>query len=122
VPSTASSAAQEPIDEPTFSQCERTPAEIQGHIRARNSRIRACIMAERRRAPHAPMPGDLPITFVVDADGPVRGIAVDHRAYRTGPLATCVSQALSGSLLPSQGADCPASFALDLRHLAAHRR
>ncbi len=115
--------ASDPIpDEPTFSRCERAPAEIQGHIRRHNSRIHACIMAERRRVPGAPMPETLPITFVVDSNGPVRSIGVNHRAYRTGPLASCVARALGGSLLPSRGADCPAEFSLDLRRLQPVRR
>ncbi len=108
----------ESIDESSFSQCERTPEEIQGHIRKSWGRVNACIMAERQRAPNVPMPEDLPISFVIDAQGPIRNIAVEHRAYREGPLFVCVQKALYGALLPNDGADCPAQFALDLHKLA----
>lgn len=112
----------DPIEELSFSQCERLPAEITGHIRSRQARVRACILAERRRAPRVPLPDNLPISFVVDSSGPVRNIAVTHRAYRTGALATCVGKALSGSLAPSNGADCPAEFGIDLRGFMPTRR
>jgi hypothetical protein len=68
------------------------------------------------------MPDELPISFVLDSAGPVRNIAVSHRAYRTGPLASCVVTALAGSLSPSGGADCPAEFSVDLRGLLPQRR
>jgi hypothetical protein len=112
----------QPIDEPMFAQCERSPDEISGHIRARQARLRACILAERRRNPRVPMPDELPISFVLDSAGPVRNITVNHRAYRTGPLASCVATALSGRLSPTKGADCPAEFGVDLRGFLPKRR
>ncbi|MEE8409063.1 MAG: hypothetical protein V3T05_05620 [Myxococcota bacterium] len=120
VASTAAPPVQ--IEEPAFSRCERLPAEITGHIRSRQARIRACILAERRREPRAPLPDNLPISFVVDSSGPVRNIAVTHRAYRTGKLATCIGKALTGSLAPSNGSDCPAEFGVDLRGFPPTRR
>lgn len=117
----AAAPVEESIDEPMFAECERSPEEIGGHIRSRQSRMRACILAERSRNPRVPMPDDLPITFVLDSAGPVRNIAIAHRAYRTGGLASCIAMALAGSLSPSKGADCPAEFSVDLRGLLPER-
>jgi hypothetical protein len=120
--SPAESANTAPDDEPMFSICERDPDEIQDYLRSRHGRVQACILAERQRAPKVPLPDSLPLSFVIDSSGPVRSAAVEHRAYREGALAQCVAAALSGSLPPAKGADCPAEFNVDLRALQPSRR
>ncbi|HET6343949.1 MAG TPA: hypothetical protein VFH51_03405 [Myxococcota bacterium] len=113
---TPGAAAEPPMDEPTFSTCERAPEEIAAYIRSRMARVSDCLTAERKRAPGEAIPDTLPMSFVVDVDGSVRGVRINHRFYREGPLATCVGEALGrGSLSPVAGADCPADFTFDLR-------
>ena len=114
--------AASPLDEPLFSTCERDADEIQEYLHSRYGRVQSCVLAERRRAPKVSLPDNLPIILVVDSGGPVRGVSIDHRAYRTGLLATCVAEALSGDLPPAKGADCPAEFGLDLRGVLPARR
>lgn len=108
-------AAEMPLDEPTFSTCERTPEEIGAYIRARLARVTDCVVQEHKRDANTPFPEELPLSFVVDTDGSVRGVRVNHRYFREGPLAMCMNVALGGSLAPSTGADCPADFKFDLR-------
>jgi len=115
----AKTASEALADEPVFSQCQRTPEELQGFMKSRYGKIQACILAEHRRAPSQKFPDSLPISFVADVDGPVRNVAVVHRAYRDGPMAQCIVEALKGALDPAEGADCPAEFNIDLRALQA---
>ncbi len=112
--------ADEGPAELALSTCERAPEEVTGYIQERTGRLLACIDAERKRTP-AGWPDSLPIAFVVDAQGPVRNVFVNHRAFRTGPLADCMAQALAGTLAPSGGADCPAEIPIDLRGLTQGR-
>lgn len=110
----AGAASPEVMDEPTFATCERTATEIGTYIRGHVGKVQDCVIAERQRDPKTTMPASLPMAFVVDVDGSVRGIRINHRYYRTGPLATCVADALTGTLPPVGGADCPAEFGLDI--------
>ncbi len=110
-------AAEALADEPVFSQCERSAGEVDSFVRGRFDRIQACVLSERRRAPKAPMPDSLPIAFVVDSDGSVRNVSVNHRYFREGPLSQCIAAALAASLEAVDGADCPAELNLDLRGL-----
>lgn len=105
------------LEEPSFSQCERTGGEIGVYVKRRFARLARCMEAERLRNPKSGFPQSLPITFVIDATGPVRSVGVGHRFFRQGPVAECVKKALAGSLQPRGGADCPAEFSLDLRAL-----
>jgi hypothetical protein len=99
-----------------LSTCERPPVEIGAYVSERQGKLQACIQAEKKRAPSG-WPDALPISFVIDAQGPLRNIAVQHRFFRDGPLAACVALALAGDLGPSSGADCPGEFSVDLRGL-----
>lgn len=110
-------AASEMLDEPTFSTCERTAGDIGTFIRSHLDRVQICVQNEQKRDPSVEMPEKLPVSFVVDVDGSVRGIHLSHRFYRSGPMADCISNAMQGNLGPATGADCPAEFNLDLRHL-----
>ncbi len=120
--SPAAAVATEALDEPMFAECERSADAIGAHVKSRFARLQACVTGERRRAPGVPMPDSLPISFVIDAEGPVRDVMVNHRAYREGPLAACLAEALAVSFPAAGGADCPAEFAVDLRGFHAERR
>lgn len=113
--SSAKAAEEMPLDEPTFSTCERTPEEIGAYIRARLEKVTDCVVAEHKRDSKTPFPEELPLSFVVDTDGSVRSVRIKHRYFREGPLAMCMNTALGGALAPSSGADCPADFKFDLR-------
>ena len=99
-------------EEPTFSTCERTAADIGAYIRSHLSKVNTCVVGERQRSPKTSIPESLPVEFVVDTDGSVRDVHITHRYYREGPMADCISAALNGSMPPAGGADCPAQFAL----------
>jgi hypothetical protein len=116
----ASAPAPAEVEEPTFSSCERPAAEIGNYVTARTSRVAACLNAELKRNPNG-WPDTLPISFVVDAAGPVRNVSLNHRFFREGPLATCIATALAGALGAVGGADCPAELPVDLRSFAARR-
>jgi len=116
---TVASAAPE-VEEPTFSSCERPAGEIGAYVSARATRVTTCLTAELKRNPNG-WPDTLPISFVVDAAGPVRNVSLNHRFFREGPLAACISTALTGALPPVGGADCPAELPIDLRGFGARR-
>lgn len=114
--------ASAPVDPSVFEQatiasCERSQTEIGAYIRAHFNRLTQCLLAERQRLPSAVFPDTLPVGFVVDPDGTVREVGARHRHFRDGPVATCIRQALEGSMAPSGGAVCPAEFGLTLRGL-----
>lgn len=116
----AATAPPPEVEEPTFSSCERPAGEISAYVTARSTRVTACLSAELRRNPNG-WPDTLPVSFVVDAAGPVRNVSLNHRFFREGPLAACISTALTGALEPVGGADCPAELPIDLRGFGARR-
>jgi len=112
--------AAPPEDELTFSQCERGAEEVSSYVAEHQAKVAACLATERQREPKASWPEAITLSFVIDAAGPVRGVSIDHRFFRSGPLATCVAGALAGSLPASAGADCPAELPIDLRRFVEH--
>jgi hypothetical protein len=111
----ATASVAEPDEDPSFSTCSRSETEIGAYIKKHFQGLSRCVEEEKKRSPAAGMPDQLPIAFVIDTDGSVRGAGVRHRHFRDGPLSSCVASALAGSLAPSGGADCPAEFSIDLR-------
>ncbi len=114
-------ASTEAFEEASFSTCERGSDELAGFLKERTPRVLACITAEKRRNGASGWPDSVPVSFVIDAQGPVRNIEIGHRFFREGPVAACMTQALTANLAPSGGADCPAEFDVDLRGLQALR-
>lgn len=109
----ASGAGDGGSDDLEVSSCERPADEVSGFIAARTGKLLDCLDAERTRARGAEFPDVIPVSFVIDSDGPVRGVAIGHRFFREGPLVACFAATLAGNLGPSGGADCPAEFNID---------
>lgn len=102
------------VDEPMFAQCERSSTDIGRYIETRKTQLMACIQIEQKRTKGAGWPSKIDIDFVIDTAGPIRNVGIRHRAFRNGPLQTCVAQALAGTLAASDGADCPGEFGVEL--------
>jgi hypothetical protein len=107
----ATPAPSEPV--PFTAQCERDGNEITSYVQEHLPQLIACVEQEK-----TPVPPVLPISFAVRSSGAVEEVAIEHRHFKKGALATCVRGVLVQPLAGHTGGDCPARFELTVKTLS----